>query len=141
MRALAVALAGCALFAATAHASPPPGTFAGCPRGVTTLPPTTRGVESAVLQFVRTSLTKMTARPQDLTGARVRSIFRVTHWLPSGWIKSECGVHLWRSSIGVDVYFPRLDKPHNPVGRCNDCAHLVLLLAHTRAGWTVWGRY
>jgi hypothetical protein len=65
----------------------------------------------------------------------------VRHWLPSGWIKRECGPTVWRNSVAVDVYFPRLDKPHNPVGHCNACAHVTFLAALTRGGWTVWGDY
>ncbi len=139
--AVAAALAATLVAAATASATPPPGTLAGCPSGVVSLPPTTRGVVSAVQQFVRTTLPKLTPHPADLAGARVQSIVRVTRWKPSGWIKTECGVRLWRDSLAVGVYFPKVDKPHNPVGRCNACAHIVVLLAHTRAGWIVWGRY
>ena len=89
----------------------------------------------AVLQFVRTSFRKFAeTRPNELAGARVRFMIFVRDWLPSGWIKSECGVAVWRNSVAVDVYFPRLDKPHNPVGHCNACAHLTFLAALTRGG-------
>jgi hypothetical protein len=49
---------------------------------------------------------------------------------------------LWRNSVAVDVYFPRMDKPHNPIGHCNACAHLTFLAALTRGGGrTIWGDY
>jgi hypothetical protein len=95
-----------------------------------------------VLQFVRTSLPNIGNQSADqLVGARIRQMILVRHWLPSGWIKQECGVTVWHNSVAVDVYFPRLDKPHNPVGHCNDCAHLTFLTARIRGGWTVWGDY
>jgi hypothetical protein len=95
-----------------------------------------------VLQFVRTSFSKVAQTPpSNLVGARVRFVIRVRNWLPSGWIKSECGLRVWRDSVAVDVYFPRLDPPHNPVGHCNACAHVTFLAARTSGGWTVWGRY
>jgi hypothetical protein len=95
-----------------------------------------------VLQFVRTSFVKFAQTPPDrLVGARVRWIGPVRRWRPSGWIKTECGAAAWRNSVAVDVYFPLLDKPHNPIGHCNDCAHLTFLAARTAGGWTVWGRY
>jgi hypothetical protein len=91
---------------------------------------------------VRTSFLKFTQTPlTQLVGARVRLVILVRDWGPSGWIKSECGRKVWRNSVAVDVYFPRLDKPHNPVGHCNACAHLTFLAARTPGGWSVWGRY
>jgi len=124
----------------------PPGTFSGCPRDTRPLPahPLTAyapAVRSAALQFVRTSFTHISQKPAELAGARTTSTFLVTKWLPSGWIKSECGVALWRRSVGVNVYFPAMDLPHNPIGHCNACAHIVFLAAPTRGGWTVWGDY
>jgi len=62
-------------------------------------------------------------------------------WISSGWVKSECGASVWRWSVGVGVYFPASDKPHNPVGRCGDCARITFLVARTRSVWTVWGDY
>jgi hypothetical protein len=64
----------------------------------------------------------------------------VRQWLPSGWIKQECGLTVWRRSIAVAVYFPRLEKPHNPIGDCNACAVLTFIAART-GDWTVWARY
>jgi hypothetical protein len=126
--------------------SPPVGTFSGCPRDTRPLPGPVSSLERplriAVLQFVRTSFPKVAQTPPSkLVGARVRSVILVRNWLPSGWIKSECGLRVWRNSAAVDVYFPRLDPPHNPVGHCNACAHLTFLAARTTGGWTVWGRY
>lgn len=62
-------------------------------------------------------------------------------WLPSGWIKSECGATVWERSLAVAVYLPALDLPHNPVGRCGDCDHLTFIASRVRDGWTVWGVY
>jgi len=126
--------------------SPPVGTFSGCPRDTRPLPGPLRTFERpvgvAVLQFVRTSFPKIVQTPpSQLVGARIRFVTLVRNWLPSGWIKRECGVPVWRNSVALDVYFPRLDRPHNPVGHCNACAHLTFLAARTSGGWTVWGRY
>ncbi|HJX53437.1 MAG TPA: hypothetical protein VJ801_11790, partial [Polyangia bacterium] len=62
------------------------------------------------------------------------------HWLPSGWIKTECGNGVWQRSVGVSVRFPAMEYP-NPKGPCNDCAHVTLLLGKTRHGWVTWGNY
>jgi len=95
-----------------------------------------------VLQFVRTDFLRYAqSPPSELAGARVRRVLPVTRWLPSGWIEKECGSVVRERSVAVLVYFPRLDKPHNPVGHCNACAQLTFLLARTPSGWTVWGRY
>lgn len=122
----------------------PAGTFSGCPRDVQPLPARPlrtyeRAVRIAVLQFVRTEFVHISGTPDKLVGARTTGTFLVTHWLPSGWIKSECGIRLWRRSVGVNVYFPRMDLPHNPVGHCNDCASITFLASRTLGGWTVWG--
>jgi hypothetical protein len=125
----------------------PSGTFSGCPRDTRPLPPRPLvsyepAVRSAVLQFVRTSFVHISqTAATKLVGARITQILLVRDWLPSGWIKTECGLKLWRWSVAVNVYFPRLDPPHNPVGRCNSCAHVVFLAARTQGGWTVWGDY
>lgn len=76
-----------------------------------------------------------------LAGAQVGEPFLVRHWLPSGWIKTECGLAVWQGSIGVNVTFPAMEYP-NPNGPCNACGHLVLLLGTTaRDSWRVWGSY
>jgi hypothetical protein len=126
--------------------SPPVGTFSGCPRDTRPLPEPVSSFERplriVVLQFIRTSFPKLVrSPPSQLVGARVRSLILVRSWPPSGWIKTECGVRVWQNSVAVDVYFPRMDPPHNPVGHCNACAHLTFLAARTSGGWTVWGRY
>lgn len=143
----AAAATGVLVTAAPARtAGPPPGTFSGCPHDTRPLPrrlsASVRTVRSAVEQFVRTSLWKVASAPaSELVGARVGDVVRVSDWLPSGWIRSECGRAVWRDSVAVGVYVPRLDKPHNPVGHCNACAHVTLLAARTAGGWTVWGDY
>lgn len=124
----------------------PVGTFHGCPRDPRPLPPHLPsyelGVRTAVLRFVRTGFLRFaqTPRPQ-LVGARVLKVVWVQRWLPSGWIKQECGLTVWRRSVAVAVYFPRLDKPHNPIGHCNACAVLTFIAARTIGDWTVWARY
>ncbi len=145
----AVAVLAIATGAATARSASvgtPIGTFSGCPHDTRPIPEriTTfqRSLRTAVLQFVRTSFRHITQQPANqLIGARIRTTILVRNWLPSGWIKTECGLTVWRNSVAVDVYFPRLDKPHNPVDHCNACAHLTFIAALTRGGWTVWGRY
>jgi hypothetical protein len=132
--------------AASASAAVPIGTFAGCPRSPQPLPPRLASYEpqvrAAVLAFVRTDFLKYAqSSAAQLADARVRSVILVRRWLPSGWIRTECGVAAWRRSVAVDVYFPHLDRPHNPVGHCNACAHLTFIAARTARGWSVWGRY
>jgi hypothetical protein len=132
--------------ARTVGGVPAVGTFSGCPRDTRPLPGPLSSFERplriTVLQFVRTSFPKVAQTPPSkLAGALIRSLTLVRNWLPSGWIKRECGLLVWRNSVAVDVYFPRLDPPHNPVGHCNACAHVTFLAARTFGGWTVWGRY
>lgn len=141
-----VATGALVVVAAGVSARSPPGTFSGCPRDTRPLPRrlagSERAVRIAVEQFVRTSLWKVTTTPaSELVGARVGDVVRVSDWLPSGWVRSECGRAVWRNSVAVGVYFPRLDKPHNPIGHCNACDRVTLLAARTTGGWTVWGAY
>jgi hypothetical protein len=96
-------------------------------------------VQRNVLAFVHKAFTHIARTPRKLVGAHVTGVLLVRHWLPSGWIKSECAVKVWQRSVGADVYVPRLDLPHNPVGRCNDCDHIIFLASLTRGGWTIWG--
>lgn len=140
----ALAVIGSSVAAQPSAARPPVGTFSGCPRDIRTLPrltpPVKAALSSAVFQFLRVEFPKITgASAAQYAGGRVTMIIPVRHWLPSGWIKRECGIDVWRNSVAVAVYFPRLDKPHNPVGYCNDCAHLTFLAARTLGGWTIWG--
>lgn len=75
-----------------------------------------------------------------LAGAQVGQPFFTRKWLPSGWIRTECGVKVWQRSVAVGVRFPAMEYP-NPKGPCNDCAHVTLLLGKTRHRWVVWGNY
>jgi hypothetical protein len=143
---VAAALGATTATAVASRSGVPPGTFSGCPHDTRPLPgrplaayaPTVR---KAVLQFVRTSFVHLFKTPPKIAGARTTQVFLVTNWLPSGWIKRECGIALWRRSVGVSVYFPAMDPPHNPVGHCNACSHLAFLASRTLGGWTVWGDY
>jgi len=131
---------------ASTHGGLPVGTFTGCPQQIRPLPrqlPQYEAtVKSTALQFVRTGFLKYAQTPAtELLGARVRRVLPVRDWGPSGWVKTECGLLVWKRSVTVLVYFRRLDKPHNPIGHCNACAQLTLLLARTDSGWLVWGRY
>jgi hypothetical protein len=76
----------------------------------------------------------------EARGARVGIPFPVRHWLPSGWIKTECGNQVWQRSVGVGVRFPAMEYP-NPKGPCNACAHVTLLLGKTDHSWVTWGNY
>ena len=140
----ALAIPVCAA-AAAAPQSVPPGTFNGCPHHVLPLPGAAASyapkVRAVVLQFVATTFARRSNKPKQLIGARTTGVQFVRHWLPSGWIKSECGTAVWQRSIAVFVYFPAMDLPHNPIGHCNDCDHITFITSHTRTGWTVWGLY
>ncbi len=128
--------------AAAATAAVPAGTIHGCPHGVKPFPAVyAPAVSRAALAYVH-DLAVHGSYPRGwYAGARVIQVFLVRHWLPSGWIKEECGRTVWLRSAGANVYFPGQDPPHNPVGHCNSCSHLVFLVALTARGWTVWGNY
>lgn len=117
----------------------------GCPPGV--LPLTrplasyARPVRSAVLHFVATTFARSAKNPKQFVGARTTGVELVRNWLPSGWIRDECGRTVWERSIAVFVYFPAMDLPHNPIGHCNDCDHTTFIASRTATGWTVWGVY
>jgi hypothetical protein len=126
-----------------AHSAPgakPVGTLAGCPRATLPLPKRATAYASVLrrvtMQFVRTHPLHM-----KTAGAEVNGVLLVRHWLPSGWIKSECGMRVWERSLVVGVYYPAMDPPHNPIGRCNACARISFLLSRTPLGWLVWGLY
>jgi hypothetical protein len=121
-------------------AGKPPGTFAGCPQATLPLPDAASAYADAartvVLRFVRTHPLQM-----KTAGATAGAVQLVRHWLPSGWIKSECGLRVWKRSLVVGVYYPAMDPPHNPIGHCNACARIRFLLSKTPNGWLVWGLY
>jgi hypothetical protein len=144
--AVVVSVAGLAASAALASASVPIGTFAGCPNSPRPLAPRLASYEpqvrAAVLTFVHTGFLKYAqSPPSQLADARVTGVILVRHWLPSGWIRTECGAAAWRRSVAVAVYFPHLDKPHNPIGHCDACARLTFIAARVAGGWSVWARY
>ena len=144
LAAAAVALSVCAAAAAEPRAVPA-GTFNGCPHNVLPLPrsaaayaPTVRPV---VLHFIATAFARRSKNPKQLIGARTTGVQLVQQWLPSGWIKNECGKQVWQRSLAVFVYFPAMDLPHNPIGHCNDCDHITFITSRTPTGWTIWGLY
>jgi hypothetical protein len=138
------AISACAP-AIAAPQSVPTGTFNGCPQHVLTLPGSAASyaptVRTVVLRFVATTFARRSKTPKQLVGARATGVQLVRHWLPSGWIKRECGNAVWQRSIAVFVYFPAMDLPHNPIGHCNDCDHISFITSRTPTGWTVWGLY
>lgn len=143
-----VLVAACTTATASFAGSRPPGTFNGCPRGTLPLTEPATGyaptVDTVVLRFIHTSYLRETRSHEPkakLARAKITGVILVRHWLPSGWIKSECGQVVWLRSLAVTIYFPAMNPPHNPVGSCNACAHVVLLTSRTRRGWTVWGIY
>src|ERR1700691_105861 len=143
---LVLALVGTIAVASATATRVPPGTFDGCPAAITVLsrPASsyTPAVSRVALRFIATTPFRVISSSRaKQVGARVTSVFLVRAWLPSGWVKSECGNVVWRNSLGVTVYYPRLNLPHNPVGRCDACDHVILLASKTRRGWTVWGSY
>jgi len=131
--------------ASAARQSVPAGTFHGCLHHVLRLPGSAASyaptVRTLVLHFVATTFARRSKTPKQLLGARTTGMQLVRHWLPSGWIKSECGNAVWQRSIAVFVYFPAMDLVHNPIDRCNDCDHITFITSRTPTGWTVWGRY
>lgn len=140
---VAAVLAAAAL-AATARAGTPPGTFAGCPTG---LEPVPASYAVTARRAAQTFLTTTYARwdrqrhwGTRLQGAEIGTPIRVTQWLPSGWIKSECGLATWRRSVAIPIRFPAMEYP-NPKGPCNACAHVTFLLGDTARGWQIWGNY
>jgi hypothetical protein len=139
----AIAAAVCAA-AMAASPGKPAGTFNGCPSGLVPPPSTYKpAVRHAASVFLTTTYAKWNEERHwgmRLTGARVGEPFLVRHWLPSGWVRTECGNGVWRRSVGVNVSFPAMEYP-NPKGPCNDCAHVTLLLGKTSRGWVTWGNY
>jgi hypothetical protein len=140
----AVLVLGAAVCAATAHAGTPPGTFAGCPTGLQSPPPNYAATaRHAAGLFLTTTYTQWNRQHHwgiKLEGAQVGAPVRTQKWLPSGWIKSECGVAAWQRSVAVPIRFPAMEYP-NPKGPCDACAHTTFLLGDTAHGWKVWGSY
>jgi hypothetical protein len=122
----------------------PVGTFNGCPVGLKPLSTTYKpAARHAAIVFLATTYVKWNKERHwglRLAGARVGDPFPVRRWLPSGWIKTECGNQVWRRSVGVGVRFPAM-LYRNPKGPCNACAHVTLLLGETPRGWVTWGNY
>jgi hypothetical protein len=133
--------------AATSAAGRPAGTFHGCPSGLVALPADTAlwrtEARQVGLHFVRTTYARWNRQHHwrlRLRGATAGRPFRASRWLPSGWIKTECGSTTRERSVVVPISLPAMRYP-NPVGPCNDCASVTLLLGLTRHGWTAWGQY
>jgi hypothetical protein len=140
---VAVALSGLALGRPSfVAAATPVGTFAGCPLGVEPLLGTVASYASAArstaLSFVHSHASRLKLKD---AGARANRVLRVTGWLPSGWIKTECGSIVWERSLAVGVFFPAMNPAHNPVGPCASCASVTYLISKLRRGWVVWGNY
>jgi hypothetical protein len=144
LAAVMAGIAACSVAAAAPRAVPA-GTSNGCPHNV--LPLTAPliayapSIRRAALRFVATTLARKSKGPEQFVGARTLQVGLVSRWLPSGWIKDECGKTVWERSVEVGVYFPAMDLPHNPLGRCNACDRLTLIASRTRSGWSVWGVY
>jgi hypothetical protein len=139
----AVAATACAS-ALAATQGKPVGTFYGCPVGLQPLSTTYKpAARRAAIVFLTTTYAKWNKERHwgmRVAGARVGIPFPVRHWLPSGWIKTECGNQVWQRSVGVGARFPAMEYP-NPKGPCNACAHVTLLLGKTHHGWVTWGNY
>ncbi len=126
---------------AAGAATPFFGTFNGCPKRVLPLPyPAATYAASAravTLRFVRTQLPTLARKHgwrYKIAGARVIKVLLIRRWLPSGWIKTECGLRVWQRSLAVVVSFPAMQVAH-----CNNCGITTFLLARTRERWIVWG--
>ena len=122
----------------------PVGTFDGCPTALQPVPTAYKTTaRHAATIFLTTTYAKWDRERHwaiRLAGAQVGQPFLVQHWLPSGWIKSECGTNVWQRSVGVHVTFPAMEYP-NPKGPCNACSHVTLILGKSQYGWTTWGNY
>jgi hypothetical protein len=132
--------------AVATQAAKPYGTFNGCPVGLLPLPSARTSyvapARRVALRFLKTTFASMNRRHHwhlKLADANVRSVVPVPHWLPSGWIRSECGARVWQRSLAVGIWFPAMDYA-NPKGSCADCDHVTLLLGRTDRGWVVWGQ-
>ena len=140
--AMLAAAAVSAFVVASAIAAVPAGTFAGCPRGLLSPPPSYRAQARRVTtRFLHTTYARWNVIHHwrtRLAGAQVGTPSLVRHWLPSGWVREECGKTVWLRSVVVGVGLPAMEYP-NPIGPCADCAHVTFLLGETRHGWTVWG--
>jgi hypothetical protein len=141
--AIAATIAG-SVAAAGAAGGKSVGTFNGCPRGLKALPVTWRvQARAEAREFLTTTYAAWNRERHwglRLAGAQEGAPFLVRHWLPSGWIKSECGQTVWARSVGVTFVFPAMEYP-NPKGPCNACAHVTLLLGKTPTRWVTWGNY
>jgi hypothetical protein len=120
------------------------GTFNGCPHGLQALPLTWRHeAATEAMTFLTTTYAAWNRQRHwalRMAGAQGGAPFLVRRWLPSGWIKRECGRTVWARSVGVTFIFPAMEYP-NPKGPCNACAHVTLLLGKTRSAWVSWGNY
>ena len=131
---------------ALASAAKPVGTFHGCPRGLVRLSSNSSWrpeARRAALHFFRTTYARWNREHHwrlRLRGATAGRPLLASRWLPSGWIKTECGSTTRERSVVVPIGLPAMRYP-NPVGPCNDCASVTLLLGLTRHGWTAWGQY
>lgn len=131
----------------TNAAGRPAGTFHGCPSGLVALPTNAARwrteARQAAQHFLRTTYARWDRQHHwrlRLRGATAGRPFLASRWLPSGWIKTECGSTTRERSVVVPIGLPAMRYP-NPVGPCADCASLRLLLGLTRHGWTAWGQY
>jgi hypothetical protein len=125
----------------------PAGTFRGCPSGLVALPASGTSwrpeARQAGLHFLRTTYARWNRQRHwrlRLRGATAGSPLLASRWLPSGWIKSECGATTRQRSVVVPIHLPAMEYP-NPIGPCGDCARVTLLLGLTRSGWIAWGQY
>lgn len=144
LAAVAITGAACAAPALAGRAVKPTGTFNGCPHGLSPVPAGYRtDARRAATHFLHITYAKWNRVHHwgiRLAGADVGLPVLVRDWLPSGWVKEECGRTVWLRSVVVPVAFPAMEYP-NPVGPCNACAHIAFLLGKTSRGWIAWGEY
>ena len=148
LRAAALLVMAAVIFGSEATAGTfggkPVGTFHGCPHGLQALPLSWRHeAATEAMTFLTTTYGAWNRQRHwglRMAGAQAGAPFLVRRWLPSGWIKRECGQTVWARSVGVTFIFPAMEYP-NPKGPCNACAHVTLLLGKTRSAWVTWGNY
>jgi hypothetical protein len=136
----------CSAAFASVNGKPAAGTFNGCPAQLQSLGARAQWQPAArhsAMTFLKTTYTRWNKARHwglRLAGAKEGTPFLVRHWLPSGWIRNECGAMVWHRSVGVTFGLPAMEYA-NPKGPCGDCASVTLLLGKTRGGWTIWGQH
>jgi hypothetical protein len=117
--------------------------FGTCPRGPEPLSEVDVIVARAVVLRFATSEFAAMSRRRGATlltrGAYVSRALRAPRWAKGGFVRSRCGVTVWRRTVVVGVVFPAMYRSDRTApGPCNDCAGAEFLASRTTSGWLVW---